>query len=290
MGIVQLSVVAPSVSSPIRIAVLSDVHGNRVAFDAALRRVRELSPDLLVFGGDIVNGSPDSRDCWDMALGYDAPLLRGNHERYIHQADRPDRPAEWALERFAPVRWTAERFTPAERATMGELPLLYRHPGLPEILFCHGSPRNDNDAILAHTPEPQLAEMLAGMEEPLLIRGHNHAAQTRFWQGKMIVTCGSVGLPLDHFPTAQFLLLERRGGRWETLHQSVEYDLRAAARRFEETGYLRDVGPVARLSLREVMTASFHWVPFLKTYSKWSPDHSLPLGTAIERFLNEDTF
>jgi predicted phosphodiesterase len=280
--------VSQSYSSPVRVAVLSDIHGNLLALEAALARVRELAPDIVLFAGDIVVGSPDSRACWEMALSQNAPLIRGNHERYVTQVDLPIPPPELALERFAPVRWAAQQFTQEERQQLGALPLIHRHPDLPDILFCHGSPRSDNDIIVAHTPEERLAAMLDGIEEPVIVRAHTHVAQTRTWQGKMIVTAGSVGLPLDHFPTAQFLLLERRGNRWETLHQSVEYDVQGAAQRFITTGYLDAVGPVARLFQREVLTASYHWVPFLKAYFRWSPDNSLPLSTAIERFLSTD--
>ncbi len=275
-------------TSPIRVAVLSDIHGNLIAFEAALAQLRNLSPDVIILGGDIVNGSPDSRACWDIAVNLGVPIIRGNHERYLTLMDNDVQPLEWDSERFAPIRWSAAQFTHTERDTMRDLPLVYRHPELPDILFCHGSPRSDNDSIFSHTPESRLAEMLGDMPERILIRAHQHVTQTRLWNGKTIVTAGSVGLPLDHFPTAQFLLMERRGERWETLHQSVEYDVAAAAQRFYSTGYLDAVGPVARLSLREVVTASYHWVPFLRAYTRWSPDHTMPLGPAIERFLNED--
>lgn len=283
-----MSGVSSSYSSPVRIAVLSDVHGNLPAFEAALARVRELAPDVIVFGGDIVVGSPDSRACWDLAMSYHAPFVRGNHERYVTQRDLPNPPAELDLERFGPVRWAANQFTRAERDQMAALPLTYRHPDLPDILFCHGSPRSDNDIMVAHTPESNLATMLEGIEETIIIRGHTHVAQTRVWQGKMIVTSGSVGLPLDHFRTAQFLLLERRKGVWETLHEGVPYDVDQAVKRFYDSGYLDIAGPAARLFLREVVTASYHWVPFMKAYSKWSPDGAMPMNVAIERFLRDD--
>jgi hypothetical protein len=59
----------------------------------------------------------------------------------------------------------------------------------------------------------------------------------------------------------------------------------AAVRRFEETGYLDAVGPIGRLFQREVATASYQIVPFLRAYARWSSEESISLEQALERFL-----
>src|SRR4051812_38182210 len=61
-----------------RIALFADIHGNLPAFEAALKHAATLSPDLTVVCGDVVNGCPDSRGCWDLAQSLGCPLLRGN--------------------------------------------------------------------------------------------------------------------------------------------------------------------------------------------------------------------
>ncbi len=122
--------------------------------------------------------------------------------------------------------------------------------------------------------------------ERCIIRGHYYVAQVRLWEDRLIVTTGSAGLPLDGHPTAKYLLLDRRGDRWQIRHQSVPYDMDAALRRFHDTGYLAAAGPMARLFLREVATASHHLVPFLRAYAGWSKEAALPLAEAVDRFLN----
>ena len=274
--------------SPVRVVVLADIHGNLPALHAALAEVQVLSPDSVVVCGDVVNGSPDSRECWDILQSFACPLLRGNHERYVAHYDRHDAPPEWRTERFAPVRFSAAQFSDTERQTMMEMPSVLRLPELPEIVFCHASPRADADNIIAHTPDTQIAAMLEGVPEPIIVRGHQHVQQARGWNGKTIITSGSVGLPLEHAPAAQFLLLEKREGHWHFQHKSIPYDLEKVKQRYHDSGYISECGVMARLYLREVLTASYQIVPFLRSYIKWSPDNSLPLDVALERFWSND--
>ncbi len=119
-----------------------------------------------------------------------------------------------------------------------------------------------------------------------MIRGHNHCGQVRVWEKRFIVTCGSVGLPLDGNPTAQYLLLDQEKNGWKIQHQSVPYHLDATISRFHDTGYLSAVGPMGYLYFREVVTASHHIVPFLRLYSQWSKQEDISLSRAVGRFLS----
>src|SRR5277367_5169583 len=93
-----------------RLAILADIHGNRVAFDAALAHARSQHPDKIILAGDIVVGSPDSADCWQRAISLNVPILRGNHERYVAEFS----PSQANDEQLAPIRWAAAQFKPDE--------------------------------------------------------------------------------------------------------------------------------------------------------------------------------
>jgi hypothetical protein len=268
-----------------RLAILADIHGNLPAFEAALDHVARQHVDRLIIAGDIVVGSPDSAACWRLAQDLGCPLLFGNHERSVAHFGRPDAPAEWLTERFAPVRWAVEQLTEAERAAIAALPLALRMPDLPGLLVVHASLRSDRDSIMPYTPDEQLTEMFPSTLERWIVRAHNHVGQVRLWGERTIITTGAVGLPLDGSPTVQYLLLEQRAGGWQISHQSVAYDLDATLRRFRETGYLDAAGPMAQLFMRQVATASHQIVPFLHAYARWSAHEPLPLDVALERFL-----
>jgi predicted phosphodiesterase len=273
--------------TPMRIAVFADIHGNLPAFEAALDHATGQSPDEIIIAGDMVVGAPDSAACWRLARSLGCPILRGNHERYVAHFGTPDTPPSWSTEQFAPVRWAHAELQEEERAAISGLPCTLRLPGAPDMLFVHASARSDHDTVALHTPEAELQAMFADASERFLIRGHNHVGQVRPWGDRLIVTSGAVGLPLDGNPTAQYLLLDRRGGQWQIQHQSVPYDLDAALGRFRDSGYLAATGPMGRLFMREVATASHQIVPFLRAYACWSEETPLPLAAAVERFLNQ---
>jgi predicted phosphodiesterase len=265
-----------------RIAVLADIHGNLPAFEAALEHVSHQAVDQLIIAGDIVVGAPDTAACWRLAQSLPATILRGNHERYVGDYGTTAADPSWASPQYAPVQWGVAQLTEAERQALRQLPAFLR---LPELLVVHASFRNDRDTITGYTPEAQLPLMFSGVKERYIVRGHNHLCTVRPWGEQLIITAGSVGLPLDGQPTAQYLLLEQHSNGWQLHYQSVAYDLQATVRRFYESGYLEAAGPMARLFLREVLTAAPHFVPFLRLYSQWSQQAPLSLEAALVRFL-----
>jgi predicted phosphodiesterase len=269
-----------------RVAVISDIHGNLAALEAALTDIEAIGADRIVVAGDLVNGAPDSRGCWELigSLGY--PAVRGNHERYLFDLGTPAEEPEWQGERFGAVRWAAARFRREELDQMRSLPLCYRAPELPDLLIVHASPCRDNDNLRPYTPAREARAMIAGSAERLIVRGHDHLCNSFLLSDRCVVNCGSVGMPLDGNAAAQYLLLERSRDRWRWEHRSVTYDVDATIRRFREDGYLEAAGPMGRLLLREIATASHQMVPFLRHWGHWSEGGRLDLATAVDRFLN----
>lgn len=268
-----------------RIAVLADIHGNLAALEAVLQDVAGHEVDEVVVAGDVVNGAPDSRACWDLlrSLGY--PMLRGNHERYLYELYSEHAKPEWDSERFAPVQWTHRQFDPSQLQEMTQLPMCLRLPQAPDLLFVHASPHSDRDAVLSDTSQGQLDEMFAGAGEPLIVRGHNHMGAVRKWRGRTVVTAGSVGLPLDGSTTAKYLLLECNSGIWRHRWEETAYDLDSALARFRDTGYLSEAGPMARLFMEELATAQLKMTPFLREFERLSNADPPPLSEAVDRFL-----
>jgi predicted phosphodiesterase len=270
-----------------RIAVLADIHGNLPAFEAVLAHAASQKVDLLILAGDIINGAPDSAACWQLARSLNCPMLRGNHERYASDFGTPAADPAWDTELFAPLHWTLSQLSEQDRQEMSRLPLLLRIPEAPDLLIVHASERTDNDSIFAYTPEERFVDMFPCSEGRYIIRGHNHVGLVRLWDERYIITNGSVGLPLDGCPTAQYLLLEQKKGGWRIQHQSVAYDQEQIIRRFRDTDYLSQTGPMGRLFFREVVTASEHLVPFLRLYGRWQKEEPLSLSAAVHKFLNE---
>lgn len=270
-----------------RIAILSDIHGNLPAFEAALDHARQQKPDLMVIAGDTIVGSPDTAACWQLARSLDCPMLRGNHERYAAYFGSPDAHPDWTTETFLPLQWAINQLTDEDRRQMAQLPLHLRLPEAPDLLIVHASLRDDHDTVSIYTPDARLEEMFSGIQERFIVRGHNHCGQVRLWKEGWITTASSVGLPLDSHPTAQYLLLDQTKTGWHVMHQSVPYDLDAVIRRFYDTGCLKATGTMGRLFFREVITASHYMVPFLRLYTRWQQEGEISLRQAEERFFSQ---
>lgn len=247
-----------------RIAIISDIHGNIHALEAVLEVVRSIKPDQLVVGGDVVDGGPDSAACWERVKQIGCPVIRGNHERYVFDFDTERADPAWASPQYGPLHYTRKNLSIEQINELAALPTSWRSPDAPGVVIVHASARSDADSVLPHTPLEELDAMFSGVEERLIIRSHNHICSTRDWRGRRIVTTGAVGLPLDGYPRAQFCLLTRENSDWRVEHRAIRYDVDAAVRRFTETGYLDETGPIGHLFMREVATGSHHVVPFLR--------------------------
>ncbi len=270
-----------------RIAVFGDVHGNLAALEAVLAEIERLKPDRVFGLGDFIDGAPDSIACWRRVCGLGIPLLRGNHERYVFDFGTERASPEWSAPHFAPVRWAVKQCPAPVCADMAALPISLRSPELPGLFLAHASARSDHDSIFFHTPEAVFAPMFEGVEEAVIVRAHNHLAGNLDWGHRKIVNVGSVGIPLDGHTLAQFALLESNVDGWIARHLSVPYDVQATVRRFHDSGYLEEAGPMARLFLREIATATHHFVPFLRHYGHAVREGKIDLAQAIDRFLSD---
>lgn len=267
-----------------RIAIIADIHGNFAALEAALADIQNLRPDRLIVAGDVVDGGPDTGACWRRVRGLNCPVIRGNHERYVFDYGTPRADPAWTSAQFAPLRVARAELNALEIAELAALPPTWSDPALPGLLVVHASLRGDNDSIFPYTPDTAIDPMFAGIEPAvsIIVRGHNHSCSTREWAGRRIVTTGSVGLPQDGNPAAQYLLLEAGPGGWQVRHRAVRYDVNATLRRFRESGYLDQAGPLGHLFYREMETGTHQVVPFLRYYGaarargvQWSLEETL---------------
>lgn len=267
-----------------RIAIISDIHGNLPAFEAVLEHIATQRVDQVVINGDILNTGPDSLACLELAYSTGYPIVAGNHERYIRDFDLPERPAEWSSDIWRPSLWTVEQLGPERRAALHGLPLSLRVDD--DLLIVHASLRHDQDSVFAATPGRELAAMFPGQPPRTIVRSHNHIPQFKPWGERMIVTTGAVGQSLDGNPWAKYALAERGPAGWQVKHRVVPYDVEATVRRFRESGYLEWAAPVSRLYLREMALGTHHIVPFVRLLALWrEADPDLSTAAAVSRFL-----
>ena len=268
-----------------RIAVISDIHGNLPALEATLEHLEGEDLDEIVVAGDLVNGASDSRACWQLIRSRGYPLLRGNHERYLFDLGTPNERPEWRTERFEPVRWAKRQFSAEELDEMAALPLCFSHPAFPGLLVVHAAPSSDRLNIRADTANEVVEELFVGTSATLIARGHDHVGAIRSIGERLVATAGSVGMPLDGDPAAKFLTVELRADGWKVQHHAVPYDFDETLHRAKTSGYLEEAGPMAGLMLREITSGQPQMTPFLRRWLEIAPPQRPPFGQAVREYL-----
>jgi putative phosphoesterase len=205
---------------PVAVAALYDVHGNPAALEAVLA---EAGDDQLVFGGDLAAG-PVPAETLDRIMELDALVIRGNADRELFGDETGGLLDEW-------VR---AQLDDRHREYIARLPdtVELDVESLGRVLFCHGSPRSDEEMILRTTPDEWLREMVADVEADVVVCGHTHMQFRRQVDGITVVNAGSVGLPNERPPLAYWALLGP-----DVEHRRTDYDLEAAISDARAVGY-----------------------------------------------------
>ncbi|SHG68929.1 Predicted phosphodiesterase [Jatrophihabitans endophyticus] len=195
------------------VAVLSDVHGVLPALEAVLAEAAVRAAELIVVTGDISAG-PQPVEVLDrlLAEGERVVLVRGNADRELvalvdgGETRIPDPIAPWAAARLAarPDLVTLLRGLPH--------PLVRDVPGFGAVLFCHGSPRDDDEVVLVDTRPERWAEAFADVADDVrtVVCGHTHMPFLRLVDRRTVVNPGSVGMPYGG-----------SGAHWALLHDGA---------------------------------------------------------------------
>jgi len=206
-----------------RVAALNDIHGNVQALEAVLGDVEREGVDVIVVGGDVVSGHAptETLDALE-ALGERVLFLRGNADRGVLEAENDA--SSWCLDQLGEAR--------AARVAAWPQTVSVTVDGLGSVLFCHATPRSDEEVVTRITPEAQVAETLEGVDEALVVCGHTHIQYDRPIGGRRLVCAGSVGWPYEGKPGAFWLLLGL-----DVSHRRTEYDVRGAVEAIRASGY-----------------------------------------------------
>lgn len=229
-----------------RIALVSDIHGNLAALEAVLADLRGRGVERVLNLGDLLSGPLRPRETCDRLIELGWPTIAGNHERQVL-----DDPSERMGESD---RHAAANLRPDQRDWLRSLPPSLR---LDEVLMVHGTPASDLDAFLetvdaggirAAAPA-EIAARAGATDARLIVCGHTHTPRiARLADGRLIVNPGSVGLqayaselPHPHkvengSPHARYAIVERREGEWSAQLLQVEYDWDAAAALAQRNG------------------------------------------------------
>ena len=195
-----------------RIAIISDVHGNLTALDAVLADLRRQKPDLIFHGGDIPYGGCNPSEVLDLIAQEGWKGVLGNTDEMLWNAD-----ARPALEASAPklkslFRVLFELSGPATRRMIGEsrlqwlqqLPTELHHE---DLALLHASPGNLWRAPMDTAEDAELEAAYKPLNASIVVYGHIHRPFIRKIDGITVCNTGSVGAPYDGDPRSSYLLI-----------------------------------------------------------------------------------
>ena len=219
-----------------RVAIVSDIHGNRRAFQAVLGDLRQVAPDLIVHGGDLAYGGAHPAEIIDQVRSLGWPGVRGNTDEMLWA---PERLAEYAAAnpKIAPILAMVQETIPPTLASIGEerlqwlegLPALYSQPGFSLV---HASPDDCWRAPLPNASDSELQNTYASLRAPIVVYGHIHIPYIRRVQGMTVANTGSVSQSYDADIRASYLVIE---GESITIRR-VEYDVQSEAEELQRSG------------------------------------------------------
>jgi putative phosphoesterase len=224
-----------------RVAVITDIHANLPALQAALVRIDELGVDAIYCGGDLVGYGPHPNEVCALIADRAIPTIYGNYD-YAIARDLDDcgcayiTPHDRALGQRS-VDWTLAHTEQPSRDYMGTLPFDLRFEvGDRAVHLVHGSPRKVNEYLFEDKPASLYERLAVAEDAGVLVFGHTHKPWVREHGGVLFVNCGSVGKPKDGDPRGAFAVLEASDDGVAVTIERVEYDAAAVAREVAEAG------------------------------------------------------
>ena len=258
-----------------RLAVLSDTHGNLPALEAVLTDARQQGVDGIIVAGDFTTGGPQQLETINMLRSLGSWMIRGNRENYLLAYDTGDAPdGRRVSKQWATMRWSYHRL---DRETLDFIAVLpeQRVVALDDaapIRVVHGSLRSPSELLFpdrdpvtlglfrkaglllpGHDPV-KLYQALAQVKEPVLVCGHSHIPWKQEQNGRLVLNPGSVGAPINGDVRAQYALLTWQDGHWQAEHRAIAYDLERIRAAFSESGLLEEGGAFARAWLLVIET------------------------------------
>jgi putative phosphoesterase len=223
------------------VAVITDIHANLPALEAALERIEELGIEAICCGGDLVGDGPHPNEVCALIEERGIPTIYGNYD-YAIARDLEDcgcayiTPADRELGQRS-VEWTLAHTDQRSKAFMRELPFDMHFPvGTTDVHLVHGSPRKVNEYLFEDKPARLYERLAAAESDPVLVFGHTHKPWEHEYGGVLFVNCGSVGKPKDGDPRGAFAILTATPAGVHVTIERVEYDAAAVAREVAAAG------------------------------------------------------
>jgi len=229
-----------------RVAVLSDIHANCFAFDAALADLRQQSFDQIVCLGDAIQGGAQPKETVERLRKLGCPIVMGNADAWLLDEEN-DRDESASPQQREGREWTLSKLSAEDLELLRSFqPTLEIRLEAGQRLLCfHGSPRSYHDLLLPDTPETEWQRLLGSFTPAVMAGGHSHTQQVRRIGEGLFFNPGSIGVAYNYYlpenqfhtdPWAEYAILTCHEQRMSLSFHRVPYNVKELIEIIEASG------------------------------------------------------
>ncbi|MEH7440344.1 YfcE family phosphodiesterase [Neobacillus drentensis] len=222
-----------------RIAFISDIHGNATALEAVLKNINQNKVDQVFVLGDICFRGPEPKRSLDLVQSIDPKVIKGNADEWVVRGIKEGEVPASAIEIMNKERdWTFSRLKEEDIEFLKGLPMdLKLEVGSFKLHAFHATPDSLFEVVTPNENDQNLEEKLMGTEADIFIYAHIHKPYIRYINGKCLINIGSVGLPFDGLNKSSYAILDVEGDYFQTSIVRVEYDIDKVINQYIESKY-----------------------------------------------------
>jgi putative phosphoesterase len=255
-----------------KILLITDIHGNLPALQAVMQAVKEQEFEAILCNGDTIYGASPNQ-CLQILKEKEAIMIAGNAETNVIRLASKLLPPEWYhADQFEFTRKIAKNLTRENLLYImdfsAQVEVFDLLPG--SIRMVHGSPDDQYEWLSPILNPKRYQEVMQNLQEDILICGHTHQQWHRTFQSKLCINAGSVGLPLDGEPKAQYTIVSYQDDLFDSIkieEYSIPYDIETAYQDFIKAGFSPQ-DPTIKLHKELLYTGNKRETPFVDFYQK----------------------
>lgn len=277
-----------------KVAVISDIHGNLPALETAVADLDKWQPDVVVVDGDIVNRGPCSLACWQLiqtrAQQDGWQIVKGNHEAYVLECAHPlNDPHGPSLQIRQYAQWTYDQLN-GHIAALAALPDQYSitAPDGRELRAVHASMQDNRTGIYPETADADIEKLIAP-PPAIFVTAHTHRPLMRQIGPTLVVNIGAVGAPFDEdkrLSYGRFTWTARHG--WQSEIVRLAYNWQQTIRDYVTSGFLEQGGPLAQIMLVEHRKSRGLIYRWASRYESAVRQGELTLEESVRRVLQDE--
>lgn len=226
-----------------RLAFISDIHGNATALDAVLEDIKSKKVDKVFVLGDVCYRGPEPKRALDIVRSLQTEVIKGNADEWVIRGVKKGEVPDQALEMMNKERdWIYSQLDKDSLEFLKNLPtdLNLEFENI-KIHAFHATPESLFDVVLPFTSDEEICEKLMKQEADIYIYAHIHKPYIRYLNGKCIINIGSVGLPFDGLKNSSYAIVDIVEGCVQTTIVRVDYDVNKVIKQYKELNYPNEI-------------------------------------------------